>query len=355
MSDTLRDRFVAADRSAPTARGGTDLWIRGNECSTLPVHLNASRVAHMPASPPTLHPQVLRAGDAVALVSPAGPVAEARVQAAVRELTAWGLRPRVYPHALDSTGFLAGSDADRVADLNDALADPDIRAVLCNRGGYGVQRILEHVDYDAVRRDPKLVVGFSDITALHGALWNRTGLVTVHGPVAAQLERGGVFASTLKQALMTTQPSVITADADEPTFSVRTRGVTEGILLGGNLSMLCTCVGTPFMPDLRDAILLIEDVGELAYRVDRLLTQLRNCGILQQVRGIAVGQFSEPGHGNNPVRPPDVLSERLGDLGIVLLGGLSIGHGDRNLAVALGAHAVLDADEGTLTVSAAAR
>ena len=309
----------------------------------------------MPASRPTLHPQPLRAGDAVALVSPAGPVAEARVEAAVRELTSWGLRPRVYPHALDNIGFLAGNDADRISDLNDALADPEIRAVLCNRGGYGVQRILGQIDYEAVLRDPKLVVGFSDITALHAALWTHTGLATVHGPVAAQLEKGGMFASTLKQALMSTEPSIIHADPSEPTFSVRTSGVVEGILLGGNLSMLSTCVGTPFMPDLEGVILLLEDVGELAYRVDRNITHLHNCGILQRLGGIAVGQFSEPGHGNNPIRPPDVLIERLGDLGIPVLGGLSIGHGERNLAVALGSHAVLDTGAGTLTVASAAR
>jgi muramoyltetrapeptide carboxypeptidase len=309
----------------------------------------------MPATRPTLNPHVLRAGDAVALVTPAGPVAEARVQAAVRELTAWGLKPRVYPHALDAEHYLAGSDANRAADLNDALADPDIRAVLCNRGGYGVQRIIEHLDYDAVRRDPKLVVGFSDITALHAALWSRVGLVTVHGPVAAQLERGGLFASTLKHALMSTEPMVVLADQTEPTFSVRTSGVAEGTLLGGNLSMLSTCVGTPFMPNLEGAILVIEDVGELAYRVDRLLTHLGNCGILKQLAGIAVGQFSEPGHGNNAIRPPEVLMERLGGLGIPVLGGLSIGHGDRNHAVALGSHAVLDADAGQLTVVSATR
>ena len=308
----------------------------------------------MPVARPTLRPDVLRPGDAVALVSPAGPVARSRVEAAVRELTAWGLQPHVYPHALDAQAYLAGNDANRVADLNDALADPHIRAVLCLRGGYGVQRIVQQVDYDAVRRDPKLVVGFSDITALLAALWKHTGLVTVHGPVAAQLEQGGQIASTLKQALMSSAITTVVADADEPTVSVRTSGVAEGILLGGNLSMLSTCVGTPFMPDLDGAILLIEDVGELAYRVDRLLTHLLNCGIVQRLAGIAVGQFSEPGHGNNPIKPADVLSERLGSLGIPVLGGLSIGHGTRNVAVALGTHAVLDADAGTLTVGAAA-
>jgi muramoyltetrapeptide carboxypeptidase len=309
----------------------------------------------MPAIRPTLHPNVLRAGDAVALVSPAGPLAESRVQAAVQELTSWGLQPRVYPHALDTHSFYAGTDEHRVADLNDALADPDIRAVLCNRGGYGAQRILAHVDFDAVRRDPKLLIGFSDITALHGALWTRTGLATVHGPVAGQLELGGLFASTVKHALMSTEPVVVEASADEPTFRVRTSGIAEGILLGGNLSMLSTCIGTPYMPDLEGAILLIEDVNEAAYRVDRLLTHLRNCGILQRLAGVAVGQFSEPGNGNAVIKPADVLIERLGDLGIPVLGGLSIGHGDRNIAVSLGTYARLDADSGTLTVAAAAR
>ncbi|WP_296254689.1 MULTISPECIES: S66 peptidase family protein [unclassified Pseudomonas] len=308
----------------------------------------------MPVSRPTLNPNVLYPGDAVALVSPASPVAQARVEAAVRELSSWGLRPRVYPHALDAEHYLAGGDATRAADLNDALADPDIRAVLCTRGGYGVQRILEHLDYDAVRRDPKLVVGFSDITALHAALWSHAGLVTIHGPVAAQLERGGLFASTLKHALMSTEPLVVEADREEPTFRVRTTGVAHGTLLGGNLSILSTCVGTAFMPDLNGAILLIEEVGELAYRVDRLLTHLGNCGLLKGLAGIAVGQFIEPGHGNNAVRPADVLSERLGTLGIPVVGGLSIGHGDRNRAVALGSRATLDADSGTLTVAPAA-
>jgi muramoyltetrapeptide carboxypeptidase len=309
----------------------------------------------MPAISPTLHPNVLRAGDAVALVSPAGPLAESRVQAAVQELTSWGLRPRVYPHALDTHSFYAGTDEHRAADLNDALADPEIRAVLCNRGGYGAQRILAHIDYDAVRRDPKLLIGFSDITALHGALWTQTGLATVHGPVAGQLELGGLFASTIKRALMSTEPVVVEACSDEPTFRVRTSGIAEGLLLGGNLSMLSTCVGTPYMPDLEGAILLIEDVNEAAYRIDRLLTHLRNCGILQRVGGVAVGQFSEPGNGNAVIKPADVLIERLGDLGVPVLGGLSIGHGDRNIAVSLGTYARLDADSGTLTVAAAAR
>ncbi|MEB0042280.1 MULTISPECIES: LD-carboxypeptidase [unclassified Pseudomonas] len=302
---------------------------------------------------PTLHPQRLQVGDAVALVSPAGPVPQARVEAAVKVLTSWGLQPRVYPHALDKYSFYAGSDEQRATDLNDALADPEIRAVICNRGGYGVQRIIEHLDFDAVRRDPKLVLGFSDITALHAALWCNARLATIHGPVGAQLERGGLTNSSVKHTLMTAEPTLIKADPTEATVGVRRQGIVNGLLLGGNLSLLSTSVGTPFMPDLNGAILLIEDVGESAYRVDRLLTHLRNCGILQRVAGIAVGQFSEPLGVSGQVTLVDVLRERLCDLGVPVLGGLSIGHGDPNIAVPLGTYATLDADTGTLWVAPA--
>ncbi len=302
----------------------------------------------------TLYPNVLRAGDAVALVSPAGPVAAAKVESAAQVLQSWGLKPRIYPHALDTHSFYAGTDEHRLADFNAALADPDIRAIFCNRGGYGAQRIVQGLDFDAVRRDPKLVIGFSDITAIHEALWVQTRLATIHGPVAAQFERGGVFTSSVWHATMSTESVRVTADAAEPTFSVRTAGAAEGVLLGGNLCMLSTSVGTPFMPDLSGAILLIEEVNEAAYRVDRMLTQLLNSGALNGVVGIALGQFTEP-RTSGAVTPSDVLMERLSGLGVPLLGGLPIGHGDINYAVPLGTQASLDADSGTLLVAAAAR
>nr|WP_032632486.1 LD-carboxypeptidase [Pseudomonas syringae] len=303
----------------------------------------------------TLQPQVLRAGDAVALVSPAGPVAASRVEAAVEVLKGWGLRPRVYPHALGAYSFYSGTDEERLADLNAALADPEIRAVLCTRGGYGVQRIVQQVDMEAVRRDPKLVTGFSDITALHGALWNHARLATIHGPIAAQLERGGLFVSGMRHVLMSTEPVLLKADPASPTARVRTAGSAQGLLLGGNLCMLDTSVGTPFMPDLTGAILLIEEVNEPAYRVDRMLTHLGNCGILGRLAGIAIGEFTPAPNTGGTISPAHVLLERLGGLGIPVLGGLPFGHGDLNQAVPLGMPAILDADAGTLLVSAAAR
>lgn len=302
----------------------------------------------------TLHPKVLRPGDAVALVSPAGPVQADKLEAAVKVLEGWGLRPRVYPHALDRHSFYAGTDADRLADLNHALNDPEIRAVLCNRGGYGAQRIVGQMDLDAVRRDPKLLSGFSDITVLHGALWAQARVASVHGPVATQLGGSQSFAAGLRHALMTTEPVLLKANPQAGTGSVRTGGRAQGVLLGGNLSMLSTCVGTPFMPDLKGAILLLEDVGEAAYRVDRMLTHLGNSGVLQGLAGIALGDFSVPHNAAGAITPADVLLERLGGLGIAVLGGLPVGHGEANQAVPLGTDAVLDADAGTLLVSAAA-
>jgi len=303
----------------------------------------------------TLHPQVLRAGDAVALVSPAGPVDARKIDAAVEVLQGWGLRPQVYPHALGKHSFYSGTDEERLADLNAALADPQIRAVICNRGGYGVQRILQGVDMDAVRRDPKLVTGFSDITALHGALWNQARLATIHGPVATQFERGGLFTSGMRHVLMSAEPVLLAVDPAAPTARVRTQGIAQGLLLGGNLCMLSTSVGTPFMPDLTGAILLIEDVGEAAYKVDRMLTQLGNCGILTGLAGIAIGEFTPAANTGGTISPADVLLERLGGLGIPVLGGLPVGHGDANQALPLGTHATLDVEAGTLTVAAAAR
>ncbi|SFH17464.1 muramoyltetrapeptide carboxypeptidase [Pseudomonas syringae] len=310
----------------------------------------------MPAtSSNTLHPRALRAGDAVALVSPAGPVDPGKIQAAVSVLEGWGLRPRVYPHALGSYSFYSGTDEERLADLNAALADPEIRAVICTRGGYGVQRIVQQVDMDAVRRDPKLVTGFSDITALHGALWNHARLATIHGPVASQLERGGLFVSGMRHVLMSSEPVLLKADSASPTARVRTGGSAQGLLLGGNLCILDTSVGTPFMPDLSGAILLIEEVNEPAYRVDRMLTHLGNCGILASLAGVAVGEFTPAANTGRTISPADVLMERLGSLGIPVLGGLPVGHGDLNQAVPLGTQAILDADAGTLLVAAAAR
>ena len=290
------------------------------------------------------------------LVSPSGPTRPERVARGVELLTGWGLRPVLAPNAYARRGYLAGDDALRAADLNAAFADPSIRGVLCTRGGYGAQRMVDAIDMAAVRRDPKVVAGFSDITALQLALWRGARLATLHGPGAAWRDERTPLrsAESLHAALTTTEPVVVERLAGEETAPVRVPGTATGTLLGGNLCLIVSSLCTPDMPDLTGAILLIEDVSEPPYKVDRMLTQLRRAGVLDGIAGVAVGQFTECAD-NWPVGIADVITERLADLGVPVLGGLPIGHGAGQLTVPVGVPATLDADVGTLTVSPAVR
>jgi muramoyltetrapeptide carboxypeptidase len=298
----------------------------------------------------------LQEGDLVALVATSGALQPHRADAAVDVLTAWGLRPRLGTHAYGRHTYLSGTDDERLADLNAALRDEEVRAVLCLRGGYGVQRIIDRVDFRAFAADPKLVMGFSDITALHVALWCETGLPTVHGPNAIQFGRGAdsLTVRAAHQALMTSDPVVLNPDDAEGTSRIRTAGRTEGVLLGGNVTMLATMAGTRHSLDLSDAILLLEGYTDEPYRIDRALVQLKRSGWLDGVKGIAIGQFSECVDDGGP-SVEDVLEEQLASLGVPVLGGLPIGHADQQAAVGLGAPAILDADAGTLVVQAAGR
>lgn len=303
-----------------------------------------------------MRPPRLQPGDLVQLIAPAGWVRPDRAAVAIEVLSGWGLRARTGKRALSRHFYLAGTDDERLGDFNDAFRDPEVRAVLCLRGGYGAQRIVDDIDFDAVRNDPKLFMGFSDITALHVALWCETGLATVHGPTVAYLT--GSDSSTtgsVHRALMTCEPVVMTADEKEETFGVRVGGRAEGILLGGNLTMLATMAGTRHKPDLGGAILLVEATNEEPYRVDRSLVQLKRAGWLDGVAGVAVGQFTDCVDDGPTPTVEQVLTEHLGSLGVPVVGGLPVGHGDQQTTLALGVPAVLDADSGTLTTQSAGR
>lgn len=286
------------------------------------------------------------------LVSPSGPTRPERVARGVELLTGWGLRPVLAPNAYARRGYLAGEDKLRAADLNAAFADPEVRGVLCTRGGYGAQRVVDAIDMTAVRRDPKVVAGFSDITALQLALWRGARLATVHGPGVAWLDARTppVSAESMRGALMTTEPVVVKRSEAEETAPVLVPGTATGVLLGGNLSLIASSVGTPDMPDLTGAILLVEDVQEAPYRVDRMLTHLRRAGVLAGLAGVAVGQFTDCAD-DWAVGVSEVLADRLGDLGVPVLGGLPVGHGVGQLTVPVGTPATLDATAGILTVS----
>jgi muramoyltetrapeptide carboxypeptidase len=291
--------------------------------------------------------EALKVGDAVMLVSPSGPTVPERVVRGVELLSSWGLDVRVGRHVFDRDGYLAGHDEDRLRDLNDAFADPGVRAVVCTRGGFGAQRIVDRVRLGA----PKPLVGFSDVTALQLALWRRGRWPSVHGPGAAWFDDRlpTESAASLREALFTSGPLRSYTTRNEETSAVSVPGPpVSGVLLGGNLSMLASTVGTVDMPDFSGKILLLEDVGEAPYRVDRMLTHLRRAGAFDGVAGIAVGQFTSC-VGTGPTTVVDVLREHLGALGVPVLGGLRIGHGVGQETVVLGAPAVLDVNVGCLT------
>lgn len=300
-----------------------------------------------------VHPVALRPGDQVALVSPASPCDPARVARGTELLRGWGLDVRQAAPRVAPPGYLAGSDAERLAELNAALRDPAVRGVFCTRGGYGTQRIVDGVDAGALTGDPKVVAGFSDVTALHLALRRRCGLVTFYGPgIAWDDERlGAGCAQALRRAVMDPRyRPVLRPDPAEPTAALRVAGPpVHGPLVGGNLSLLAASTGTPDQPQARGAVLLLEDVGEAPYRVDRMLTQLRRACVFAGVSGVAVGQFTGCGERGGGPGVVDVLGERLGDLGVPVLGGFPVGHGPGQVTVPLNVDVELDTAAGTLS------
>ncbi|AXX32519.1 Muramoyltetrapeptide carboxypeptidase [Actinosynnema pretiosum subsp. pretiosum] len=300
--------------------------------------------------PTTLIPPRLSAGDRVRLVSPASCPSEELLAESVRVLESWGLVPEVSAHALDRRGFLAGRDGDRAADLNEAYRDPGVRAVFATRGGAGAYRIVDLIDFDAVRADPKPLVGFSDITALHLALWRGCRIAGVHGFLSG--ERSA--AST--RALLEGAGSVLRRDPAALTAAVGVSGVASGPVLGGRLGTVAGAVGAG-LPPLDGAILFLEAPrGTGLGQVDRQLTQLMRSGALRGVRGVALGRF--PGFEDYEDRGwtvLDVLRDRLGALSVPVLGGLDVGHGDSPLSLALGPVGRLDTEAGTLTTEPATR
>lgn len=302
---------------------------------------------------PLLRPPRLRPGDTVAVVAPSGPVQPQRLEAGVAVLESWGLSVRVMPGVLgrhDPLGYLSGPDDVRAAELVDAWTDPDVRAVFCARGGYGAQRLLDLLDWSALASvGPKVLVGFSDVTALHQAFGARLGLSTVHGPVVTSLGAGSDEARRHLRTLLF-EPERLEGLTPEP-VPVLVPGRASGVLAGGTVTLLAASAGTPDVVPARGAVVVLEDVGEQPYRLDRSLTQLLRTGWFEGVRGVALGAFTGCGS-DRAVR--DVLLDRLGPLGVPVLCGLPVGHVPDNRALPLGVPATLDADAvtgvGTLTV-----
>lgn len=234
-------------------------------------------------------PAPLKKGDKIAIVSPAGKIAHEKVDGAVRELAAQGWQPIVMPHALGEYGSYSGTPDERFNDLRDALADPDVRAILCSRGGYGVVHILDRLAALPLADDPKWIIGFSDISALH-ALMASKGIASIHSPMAAQIMKGTDDPDTA--ALF----AILRGDRPAYTFPSHQydrRGIATGTLLGGNLAVLAELINTPYDILRPDTILFLEDVSEPIYKIERIFYQLRLSGLLDNIKGLIVGQFTD--------------------------------------------------------------
>lgn len=299
----------------------------------------------------------LRARSRVALVAPAGPLAPGAVECAAARVSDWGWEPVVGEHARGRIGYLSGRDDARAADFNAALRDPYNDAIWCLRGGYGVMRILDRLDWDALAARPRPVIGYSDNTAIHLAI-QRLGLVSFHGPHPATERFNDFSRDVLFRVLADDAPAgPLPFPADSPgRAETIVPGIAEGPLLGGNLSLLASTVGTPYAIRAEGAILFLEEVGEAAYKLDRLLSQLRLAGVLDRLAGIAVGAISEMPDAGRPDTPTgaDVIRDLLGGLGIPVAMGFPFGHIEDNWTLPMGIRARLDADAGTLELVEAA-
>lgn len=296
--------------------------------------------------PTRIFPPALQRPADVRIVAPASaPRSAEDLQRGLKGLQDCGFNPVWDEPLLAPVGYLAGTDEHRLQQLNAALAAEGPSTVLCVRGGYGVLRILDQVDFDAVRTHPKMVVGYSDITALQLALFKHTGLVTISGPMLAaewKEPAGPCPTHFLQLASSAFEPGPL-----DPVHSQKTlvAGLAEGLLLGGNLSLLCRLIGTRHLPDLRGAILFLEEVGESPYRVDGMLAQLQLAGILDGLAGIVLGGFTggEPQPGKSSLTMEEVFEDYVSDLGIPVATGLRYGHFSDKVAVPIGVMARLDA------------
>ena len=318
----------------------------------------------VPSAPDLLRPARLVAGDVVGLVDPASATWEPIDIDIVEEtLTALGLVARRGAHLLDRRGSLAGSDRDRAADVMAMFTDPSVKAVLPVRGGWGCARILPHLDFDAIRRNPKVLMGYSDLTALLLAIHARTGLVTFHGPNGASAwnpTSTDFFTRVVlkAEAVTFTNPrdkGETLAQTEYRTKTI-TPGVARGRLLGGNLSVLTALLGSPYLPDFRDAILFLEDVHEAPYRIDRMLTQLALAGVLKAARGVVWGTCHEcePDAGFGSLTIPDLLDDHVKPLGVPAWRGALVGHIDRQFTLPIGAEVEIDATAGSIRMLTAA-
>lgn len=296
----------------------------------------------MKISTKKLLPHRLHPGDTIGIACPSSPVDENTIYQGISILRSMGFQVRIDENLFEQKGYLAGSDINRATHLMNLFLDPDIKGIICGRGGYGSMRILPYLNYDIFENHAKILMGFSDSTALLGALYQKCGLITFHGPLIttmASSSKESLYA--MSQILTQDKPIQITIS----TADIIKIGCVDGIVVGGNLSTLCHLLGTPFFPDLQNKILVIEDKGESCYRIDRMLTQMKLAGCFEQLGGMVLGSFESCG----PVSDIKALVDEIfTSYQFPIVADFPIGHGEDNLSFPIGMEATLDTNQKTL-------
>ena len=307
-----------------------------------------------------LKPRPLRRGDTIGLVGISGAMHEPEVQfeQMLQAIDALGYNVIIADSCREQYGYLSGTDESRARGLNQMFRDDRVDAVVCMRGGYGVARMLDRVDFDVIRANPKIMLGYSDITALHTAIHEKVGMVTIHGPmpVKAWMEFDDFTRESMVRALTSTEPLGVLSNPPGMEPQCIVPGRCEGQLVGGNLTLIASACGTPYALNAEGKVLLLEDVGEYIYRLDSMLTQLRQAGMFDQCVGVVLGGFTNctEEYERYALHLEDIIRDIIVPAGKPVLGNMSIGHTDTKITVPLGVRCALDAEAGTLEITEAA-
>jgi len=364
----MERRTFLAHTTAAAAALGIPAAALASDAPHPPQVPETSQVPPVPrAALPTIRPKVLRPGDTIGIIAPASFVEkQADIDEARATIESLGFKTVFAPHIMDRYGYLAGQDRDRAGDVNEMFRRDDVHGIIALRGGWGCLRMIEHLDYDLIRNNPKVIMGYSDITTMLNAIYHRTGLVTFHGPVAISTYNEYTN-EYLKKAVFTPEPIGLVAQPQQGEDGIDDTSVVSlgcgrgsGPLVGGNLSLIVTMLGTPFEIDLKGKVLFLEEVGEEPYRVDRMLTHLLVAGQLQKLAGLVIGKFTKcVPRRVDPEYPAsftveELFLDRIAPLKIPAISGVMIGHIRNKVTMPIGAMATVDADACTLTITEAA-
>ncbi|MEQ9265599.1 MAG: LD-carboxypeptidase [Balneolaceae bacterium] len=295
-----------------------------------------------------IKPSKLPEGATIGLIAPGSPIySSSQYDKMLSDLKGLGYTLKLGKHIKDKRGYLAGKDEDRAQDLMDMFVDESVDGILCTRGGWGCNRILPLIDFELIKSNPKVFSGFSDITSLHMAIQKKTGLVTFHGPVGKSEWNEFTLNSWQNVVQHGKAVDYVLPEGEEGQFTINS-GKAKGRLLGGNLTVLTSMIGSEYLPDFEDSILFLEDIGEDVYRIDRMLTQLKLSGILEKLNGLVFGKCTECDSGPNSLSLKEVFDDHLSKLDIPAFYGAMISHEEKNVTIPIGVSATMNAD--TMTI-----